>query len=129
MAPENSDPVFVLVHSPLVGPTTWRPVADELERRGGDAVVPSLLGVAEAPSPQWHHVRDVVRAEVAGTHDPTVLVGHSGSGVVLAAIADVVSVEVVGLVFVDSFLPPGSGSVPLAPPALIDQLGALVHEI
>jgi hypothetical protein len=46
------DPVFVLIHSPLIGPKTWLPVADELVRRGREALVPSLLGVAAAPAPQ-----------------------------------------------------------------------------
>ncbi len=34
--------VFVLLHSPLVGPLTWGPVADELRRRGIEAIVPAL---------------------------------------------------------------------------------------
>src|SRR6266511_3355310 len=45
--------VFVLVHSPLVGPRTWTFVAQELERRGMQAVVPSLLAAADAPPPQF----------------------------------------------------------------------------
>jgi sirohydrochlorin ferrochelatase len=40
------EPAWVLVHSPLVGPTSWSQAADELRRRGRAAVVPSLLGVA-----------------------------------------------------------------------------------
>lgn len=54
------------MHSPLVGPTSWSPVARELERRGRVAVVPSLLGVAEAPEPQWRYVPAAVR--VATSH-------------------------------------------------------------
>lgn len=45
------DQAFVLIHSPLVVPTSWLPVAQELERRGRVAVVPSLLGVSEATNP------------------------------------------------------------------------------
>ena len=56
---------FALVHSPLVGPTTWSPVARELKRRGREAVVPSLLGVADAAAPQWRHVPDAVQATTA----------------------------------------------------------------
>jgi hypothetical protein len=41
-------PVFVLVHSPSVGPLTWAPVADRLEARDQDSIVPSLLDVADA---------------------------------------------------------------------------------
>jgi pimeloyl-ACP methyl ester carboxylesterase len=122
------DPVFVLIHSPLVGPTTWLPVADELVRRGREAVVPSLLGVAAAPAPQWSQVPEVVRAATANTAAPVVLVGHSGAGLLLPAIADALTVEVAALVFVDSFLPPANGSLRLAPPGLMDQLRALAAD-
>jgi hypothetical protein len=39
--------LFVLVHSPSVGPSTWEQVADELREAGHDVVVPSLLRVGE----------------------------------------------------------------------------------
>jgi Integrase core domain len=54
--------VFVLVHSPLVGPSTWSPVGRELERRGHRAVVPSLLGPAGAPTRDWRHDVEAARA-------------------------------------------------------------------
>jgi hypothetical protein len=73
--PEKREPVFVLIHSPLVGPTSRSPVAHELERRGRLAVVPSLLGVAEAPAPQWWHVPDAARAATAQTHADTAFWG------------------------------------------------------
>jgi len=118
---------FVLIHSPLVGPTTWSPLADELERRGREAVVPSLLGVADAPSPQWRHVPEAVRAATAGAGSPAVLVGHSAGGLLLPVIADAMP-DVDALVFVDSFLPPATGSLPLAGPEFIDQLRALASD-
>jgi pimeloyl-ACP methyl ester carboxylesterase len=122
------DPVFVLIHSPLVGPTTWLPVADELVRRRREAVVPSLLGVAAAPAPQWRHVPEAVRAATAETAAPVVLVGHSGAGLLLPVIAAGLAVHVAALVFVDSFLPPASGSLRLAPAGLMSQLRALASD-
>src|SRR5919198_1454877 len=119
------DPVFVLVHSPLVGPTSWLPVAEEFARRGREVVVPSLLGVAEAPEPKWRHVPEVVRAATAETGAPVVLVGHSGAGLLLPVIADALEVEVAGLVFVDSRLPPPAGRSPLGAPEFMDQLRAM----
>jgi hypothetical protein len=83
------DPVFVLVHSPLVGPTTWSQVARELEQREREAVVPSLLGIARAEAPQWRHAPEAVRAATASTPGPIVLVGHSGAGPLLPTIAPV----------------------------------------
>ena len=121
-------PVFVLIHSPLVGPTTWLPVADELVRRRREAVVPSLLGVVAARAPQWRHVPEAVRAATAETAAPVVLVGHSGAGLLLPAIADALTVEVAALVFVDSFLPPASGSVRLVPTGVMGQLRALTSD-
>jgi pimeloyl-ACP methyl ester carboxylesterase len=122
------EPAFVLVHSPLVGPTSWLPVAHELERRGRAAVVPSLLGVADAPSPQWRHVPDAVRGATSHLRERVVLVGHSGAGLLLPVIADALAIEVDALVFVDSFLPPPAGPTPLAPPGLIDQLRAMATD-
>lgn len=43
--------MFVLVHSPVVGPSTWRWVAGALRSRGQDAVVPNLVSGALAGSP------------------------------------------------------------------------------
>ena len=119
------EPVFVLVHSPLVGPTSWMPVRQELERRGRAALVPSLLGVAQAAPPQWRHVLDAVRIATSRLEDRMVLVGHSGAGLLLPVIADAVTVEVAALVFVDSFLPPRAGRVELASPAVMHHMRAL----
>ncbi|MGH2978262.1 MAG: alpha/beta fold hydrolase [Solirubrobacterales bacterium] len=66
-----------------------------------------------------------MRAAAAPTHNAIVLVGHSGGGLLLPAIADDLTLEVVALVFADSFLPPASGSLPLAPPGFMEQLRAL----
>jgi hypothetical protein len=128
VASGERDPAFVLVHSPLVGPTSWLPVAHEVERRGRAAVVPSLLGVAEASVPQWRHVPDAVRAATSHLQEPIVLVGHSGAGLLLPVIADSLTVEVAALIFVDSFLPPSSGRVVLGPPAFMDQLRAMATD-
>jgi pimeloyl-ACP methyl ester carboxylesterase len=122
------DRAFVFVHSPLVGPASWSPVADEMRRRGRDAVLPSLLGVAESPAPQWRHVPDALRAATSRLQGPVVLVGHSGGGVLLPVIADALTVEVAALVFVDSFLPPSAGTLALGPPAFMDQLRAMATD-
>jgi hypothetical protein len=122
------EPAFVLVHSPLVGPTSWLPVARELERRGRVAVVPSLLGVAEAPEPQWRHVPEAVRVATSELRRPAILVGHSGAGVLLPVIAEGLDLEVAALVFVDSLLPPRAGPLMLGPPAFMEQLRAMAAD-
>jgi pimeloyl-ACP methyl ester carboxylesterase len=125
--PETLSPVvFVLVHSPLVGPTTWSPVAQELERRGHDAIVPSLLGAAAASPPQWRHCVDAVRDATRTLTHPIVLIGHSGGGLLLPAISASVDPPVARLLFVDSGVPATTGETALAlPPALFDHLRTL----
>jgi hypothetical protein len=88
---------LVLVHSPLVGPETWAPVAVELRERG--------------------HV-----ATAIGHGGPSVLIGHSGIGPVLPHIASLCG-NVVAAVYADASLPqPGRcwlESFP-SPPELIE---------
>jgi pimeloyl-ACP methyl ester carboxylesterase len=124
------EPAFVLVHSPLVGPTSWSPVAQELERSGRVAVVPSLLGVAEAAEPQWRHVPEVVRVATSNLRQRTILVGHSGAGDLLPVIAEALDIEVAALVFVDSLLPPPAGQLVLGPATFMEQLrGMAVDDV
>jgi pimeloyl-ACP methyl ester carboxylesterase len=104
------------------------PAAQELERRGRTAVVPSLVGVAEAPEPQWRHVSNAVRRATSHLHQRIILVGHSGGALLLPVIADASDSEVAALVFVDSFLPPPAGRLPLGPPAFMDELRAMATD-
>jgi hypothetical protein len=125
----NASPLFVLVHSPLLGPSAWEWVARELEQRGRLAVVPSLLGVADEPYASLRGVCETVdaaaSAHLAGT---VVLVGHSGAGSLLPAIAGSVSREVAAMAFVDAFLPPASGTARLVPEEFIEELRALAAD-
>ncbi len=117
--------VFVLVHSPLVGPGTWAPVAQRLERRGNQAVVPSLLAAADMPPPQWQLCVEIVRAATRIVSSPIVLVGHSGGGLLLPAMAAAVAPDVSRFIFVDSDLPATTGETPLAQPRFFEQLRSL----
>jgi alpha/beta hydrolase family protein len=91
-------------------------------------VVPSLLEIARAEAPQWRHAPEVVSAATSRIPTPVVLVGHSGAGLLLPAIIDTMTAEVGALVIIDSFLPPASGSLCLAPPGFMDQLRGLASE-
>jgi Alpha/beta hydrolase family len=120
--------VSVLIHSPLLGPASWSLVAQELARRGHEAIVPSLLGIGSAPEPQWHYALSAVRAMTVGISSPIVLVGHSAAGPLLPAIAHAVAPELAGIIFVDCDLPPTEGTAPLAPGPLTEQLRALADD-
>jgi hypothetical protein len=117
------------VHSPLVGPFTWQPVADELEQRGARAVVPSLLDATTGPGPAWERqVAAVVDAvEAAGIERP-VLAGHSGAGPLLPTTGAALG-AVAAYVFVDAALPTGEGG-PLAAlhPSLRARLESLAQD-
>ena len=123
-------PVFVLVHSPSVGPLTWAPVASQLEARGWRTVVPSLLDVADAGPPFWPRVVEDVTAAVSGLGalEPVVLVAHSNAGLFMPLLVSNASRPVLGCVFVDAALPAGSGSTPVAPEDLVQLLRAKASE-
>ncbi|TDD04811.1 alpha/beta hydrolase [Nonomuraea deserti] len=104
---------FVLVHSPAVGPSTWAPVAESLERRGHAAVVPDLTGVTAGEAPYWPRMVEKVRAATApGTR--VVLAGHSNAGLFLPLIKEGLDGRVVACVFADAHLPPRDGLVKVA---------------
>ncbi|MFC1401423.1 MULTISPECIES: hypothetical protein [Streptacidiphilus] len=127
-------PLFVLVHSPSVGPSTWRPVAERLAEAGYDARVPSLLDVGTGPPPYWPAVVAAVREDLTAVpaDRPLVLVAHSNAGLFLPLIRAGLDGtdggdgrprrQVVGSVFVDAALPARDGATPVAPPELLEFL-------
>ncbi|MGY6022004.1 alpha/beta hydrolase [Streptomyces spinosirectus] len=118
------EPIFVLVHSPSVGPSTWRPVADHLTAAGHRVRVPSLLHVGAGAPPFWPRVVEAVRDDLrqvpAGS--PVVLVAHSNAGLFMPVIRSGLDHPVAGSVFVDAALPARSGSTPVAAPELLEFL-------
>ncbi|WP_051127056.1 MULTISPECIES: alpha/beta hydrolase [unclassified Streptomyces] len=117
-------PVFVLVHSPSVGPSTWHPVAGRLAAAGHETRVPSLLRVGDGDPPFWPRVVDAVRRDLLDVpaQQPLVLVAHSNAGLFLPAIRTALGRPVIGSVFVDAALPARSGQTPVAPPELLELL-------
>ncbi|MGH9265918.1 MAG: alpha/beta hydrolase [Acidimicrobiales bacterium] len=99
-------------------------MAEELRGRGLEVVVPSLVEAARAG--EWARCVDVVvRSAPAGE---VVLVGHSGAGPLLPAIAARIEPPPGRLVFVDASVPPSGGDVALAPEAFLPSLPWLARE-
>ena len=100
---------WLLVHPPLLGPAVLQPLAAELRRRGSAVAVPGLRAAVEtAPGrPQ----RWVPAAAVAGP--PEVVVGFSGAGIVLPAVAAAVGARRV--VWPDAVLPTSTTSPSRSP--------------
>ncbi|WP_016909631.1 alpha/beta hydrolase [Streptomyces xiaopingdaonensis] len=117
-------PLLVLVHSPLVGPTTWRPVAERLTAAGHEVRVPSLLHVGSGGPPYWPRAVDAVQESLAGVPDdaPVALVAHSNAGLLVPAIRAGVAQPVAHSLFVDATLPATTGPSPALPPELLEML-------
>lgn len=114
--------VMLFVHSPLVGPSTWRPVA---RRSAGttDVRVPDLTTISRSGPPYWRTFVHEAVAAVSAAEENVFVVGHSGAGVYLPLIGQRLGTRLAGLVFVDAPVPPQSGVHRTAPDleALLDE--------
>jgi hypothetical protein len=113
---------FVLVHSPVVGPSTWHWVAEALVARGHTVQVPSVS--QDVTRQGWQAFADAMAAQ-ADWEGQTVLVGHSGAGPLLPQIRARARCEPGPLVFVDAGLPPAAGEAELMPAELMTELRAM----
>jgi hypothetical protein len=127
---ERVNLTFALVHSLLLGPRSWAPVAARLTALGAVTVVPSLLDVADADPPFWPRVAATVNDAVGGLPPgrPVVLVAHSNAGLLVPVIAQAVRRPVAGCVFVDASLPSRDGPTPAASPERLDHLRSMASE-
>lgn len=127
---------FVLVHSPIVGPDTWEPVAQVLRSRQAHVVVPEL--VDDGSPPFWRqHARCVVR-RIAEDVEPglqLVLVAHSGAGQLLGVLGPVLrdaGYQVAAHILADAGLPPEGLSrleqLERETPQFADELRALFED-
>ncbi|MGW5433558.1 alpha/beta hydrolase [Streptomyces sp. NPDC004059] len=117
-------PVFVLVHSPSVGPSTWHPVAERLRAEGYQVRVPSLLHIGAGAPPFWPRIADAVRNDLrqVPADSPVTLVVHSNAGLFLPTIRCGLDHPVTASVFVDAALPARTGATPVASPEMLDFL-------
>ncbi|PWI42988.1 alpha/beta hydrolase [Streptomyces sp. ICBB 8177] len=119
------NPTFVLVHSPSVGPSTWRPVADHLTSMGHQVRIPSLLSIGDGSTPPfWPRVVSAVRDDLAEVpaDTPLALVVHSNAGLFLPAIRSGIAHPVLASVLVDAALPARTGATPVASGELLEFL-------
>ncbi len=99
--------MYILIHSPLVGPLTWSRVAAEMQARGLEAHVPALKDSPASSDPFWKQHADSVSASISPSHQdtPIILVAHSGAGPLLPAIRMSLSNPVRAYIFVDAGIP------------------------
>src|SRR5437867_13238404 len=97
--------VFALIHSPFVGPLTWRPTARALEQKGHMTVVPALGRIEPPYWPQYANlIAEAIREH--RTHEPLVLVAHSAAGLVMPGVRTTLHDHGIrSYIFVDAVIP------------------------
>ena len=101
----------LLVHPPLLGPAVLGPLAAELRRRGADVVVPDLRALVQDPGSAAPSAAGWDRRWAAAVPPAEVVVGFSGAGIVLPAVAAACGAR--RAVWVDAVLPgPGTAHWP-----------------
>ncbi|WP_432994053.1 alpha/beta fold hydrolase [Dactylosporangium sp. CA-233914] len=102
---------YLLVHSPLLGPRSWTPVAQRLRAAGAAVVVPSLVGIGAGGPPFGPPVGEAVGAAArelpAG--QPVAVVAHSSAGLFVPVVVEALAGTVAANVFVEAALPARSG--------------------
>ncbi len=116
----------VLLHSPMLGPLSWRPTADALSAAGQPVAVPDVRAGLIHP-PYLHSYVGAAANAVDQTGSGTaLLLGHSASGPLLPAIALSAATPISGLIYVDAALPyPGQSWFDTVP----SELGAHLREL
>jgi hypothetical protein len=90
---------------------------------GFGVCVPNLTSVAQASGPLWEVLVDTAAAGAATLEGDVAIVGHSGAGAFLPAVAHRVQGRAVSLLFVDAVLPPPRGvhQTPAGLQAMLDE--------
>jgi len=123
-----STPALALIHSPLLGPMTWQAVAGRLRDRGRTDVRTPAASAWQVGPPYYPSLAELIAADLGGA-DSWTLVGHSGAGGLLPAVAQAMNGRVGAALFVDAILPhPGQSWLDTAPPPLRAALSKNARE-
>ena len=108
-------PTVILVHGAFSNGQVWGYVAGKLQAAGHPVVTIDLPGRPGAPmAPDQVSLdlyRDTVVAALNGVSGPSILVGHSFAGIVIAAAAEQAPEKIKTLVFVAAYLPQDGDSL------------------
>jgi hypothetical protein len=106
---------FLLIHSPLLGPSSWRPFGEVASRAGHPIAIPDLTSASIAQPPRWEALVEAAVAVGEDLGSEPVVIGHSGAGVFLPEIAN--RLRAIAMLFIDAVVPPLQG-VHLTSPSL-----------
>ncbi|MGD1933631.1 MAG: alpha/beta fold hydrolase [Candidatus Phaeomarinobacter sp.] len=112
---------IILIHSPLVGPSSLLPTADALKAQGIKCATPSPLR-PHAPPPSWHDWPIRLKGAVPDMAS-AVVVGHSMGGLLAARLA--ADIHAAGFICLDARIPPASGPTQPVEPEFHDFLRTL----
>jgi hypothetical protein len=113
---------FVLLHSPLLGPSSWRATAAALAGLGHTVETPAWARLSAVGGDYYPELADGLTIEAG---EPAVLVAHSGAGALVPAVTARLGRPPVGAIFADAILPhPGLSWFDTAPVELRAQLRA-----
>jgi len=117
---------LILLHSPLLGPMCWKPVAQALALDGVEAETPAWPRLSSVREDCYAALAAAMAASIdAHGREPAVLVAHSGAGPLVPSVAAIAQTPVEGVVYCDAILPhPGLSWFDTAPPDLRRQLRA-----
>jgi hypothetical protein len=103
----NKNLIYILIHSPLVGPLTWQLIHDEMGKRGIESIVPALSDDPNSTLPYWQqHAESAARELARAPQDGSmVLVAHSGAGPLIPIIRQSIKRSIEGYIFVDAGIP------------------------
>lgn len=115
---------FVLLHSPLLGPMSWRAVAAALRSQGHAASAPAAPRLTDLPGGFYGGLAEAWASAIDADDGPApLLVAHSGAGAILPELAARLTRPSAGVIFADAILPhPGRSWFDTAPPDLRAQL-------
>ncbi len=117
--------LFALIHAPVLGPASWRPVAADLAAAGHQVVVPSMAGFTAAGPPYAPALVALAAGQVAPAArraSRVVLVVHSGAGPFAWALASAAGTARAAVIFADAGLPELAGPTPVVDDAFLPYL-------
>lgn len=116
-------PHFVLIHSPLVGPSSVIPTADALSALGFATYVPTPN--AQASHTTWREWPRQLLDALPGMEVP-ILVGHSAGGLLAAYLAGTLNAK--SFICLDAMMPPERGGTPPIEPGFLKFVHTLPTE-